>query len=60
MAKKFTVYVDMTFSGTMEIEADKISEAKAIARLKSLVPSDLRSLNACHIKTRVTDAFEEA
>ena len=32
MAKKFTVYVDMTFSGTMEIEADKISEAKRLAR----------------------------
>ena len=58
MAKKFTVYVDMTFSGTMEIEADKISEAKRIAREKYLVPSDLNRYMPSHIKTRVTDAFE--
>lgn len=58
MTKKYTVYVDMTFSGTMEIEADKISEAKAIAREKYLVPSDLNRYMPSHIRTRVTDAFE--
>lgn len=58
MTKKYTVYVDMTFSGTMEIEANSISEAKRIAREKYLVPSDLNRYMPSHIRTRVTDAFE--
>ena len=57
--KKYNVQVEIRFSGTMEVEADSKSEAKARARITQLVPSDLRSLGAIHIKTSVT-GIEEA
>lgn len=54
--KTYQVYVDVRFTGTMEIEADRPSEAKAIARHKQLVPSDIK--NFYHTKTSVSDVEE--
>ena len=56
--KKYNIQVEVRFSGTMEVEADSATEAKARARITQLVPSDLRSLGAIHTKTSVTSIEE--
>ena len=56
--KKYNIQVEVRFSGTMEVEADSATEAKARARITQLVPSDLRSLGAIHTKTSVTGIGE--
>jgi hypothetical protein len=40
---KFDVKLDVTMSGTIEVEADSQKEAMVIAKNKQFVPSDLRN-----------------
>ena len=57
--KTFKVKVNMIFSGTVEIEAETLSEAKARARIQKLMVSELDKIeNIKHVKTSVTDAEE--
>ena len=54
--KKFTVQVDVTFSGDIEIEAKTKKEAREIARSRYFMPSDVRYFS--HIKTSVVEVME--
>lgn len=53
---EYQIFVDVTFSGTMYIEASNKKEAKQKARSKQLVPSDLK--NYYHRYTRAIEAEE--
>lgn len=41
MANKYVVHVDVTFSGTLEVEANSAKEAREIIRNRSLTPEDI-------------------
>jgi len=56
MTKKFTVTVDVTMSGEIEIEAESKSQAKDLAKIKNFNPSDLRTFH--HIKTKVVYVYD--
>ena len=54
--KNYQVYVDVTFSGTIEVKAKTKKEAKEIIKNRYFVPSDIRTFS--HIKTSVTEVNE--
>ena len=55
---KFSVQLDVTFSATVEVEANSRTEATMIAGNLIHVPSDLRSLNYYHVGTDIVDVEE--
>ena len=56
MTKNYQVYVDVTFSGIIEIKAKSKKEAKEIIKNRCFVPSDIRTFS--HIKTSSVDISE--
>jgi hypothetical protein len=52
---KFLVQMDVTFSTTVEVDADSKSQAELVAGNLIHVPSDLRSLNYWHLGTDIVD-----
>ncbi len=54
--KNYQVYVDVTFSGTVEVKANSKKEAKEIIKNRSFVPSDIRTYS--HVKTSVVEVNE--
>ena len=54
--KNYHVYVDVTFSGTIEIKAKTKKEAKELAKSLHFVGSDVRHFS--HIKTSVVDIYD--
>ena len=55
---KFSIQLDVTFSATVEVEADNRTQATLIAGNLIHVPSDLRSLNYWHVGTDIVDVEE--
>ena len=53
--KEFEVQCDITFSGSLYIEAETEEEAKIKAKNMRIVPSDIR--NFYHFTTEVTDVI---
>lgn len=53
--RNYQVYVDITFSGTIEVKAKTKKEAKEIAKNLSFVASDVRHFS--HIKTSVVEIY---
>ena len=51
--KKYTVTIDVTMSGDIEIEANSKKEAKEIAKGRYFNPSDLRDFH--EINTKVVE-----
>ena len=52
---KYEVQMDVTFSTTVEVEADNKTQAELIAGNLIHVPSDLRSHNYWHLGTDIVD-----
>lgn len=55
--KNYQVYVDVTFSGTIEVKANSKKEAKEIIKSRYFAPSDIRTFS--HIKTSVVEVNEQ-
>ena len=58
MSKTFSVQLDVTFSATVEVEANSRTEATMLAGNLIHVPSDLRNLNYWHLGTDIVDVEE--
>ena len=56
---KFDVKLDVTMSGTIEVEANSPQEAIAIAHSKQFVPSDLRNFHWVGNDVEEAEASEE-
>ena len=56
---KFDVKLDVTMSGTIEVEANSQQEAIAIAHSKQFVPSDLRNFHWVGNDVEEAEASEE-
>jgi hypothetical protein len=52
---KYQVQMDVTFSTTVEVDADSKSQAELMAGSLIHVPSDLRSHNYWHLGTDIVD-----
>lgn len=47
--KNYQIYVDVTFSGLVEIKANSKKEAKELIKTRYFVPGDIRTFS--HIRT---------
>ena len=54
--KRYQVYVDVTFTGVVEIKASSKKEAKELVKSRCFVPSDIRTFS--HIRTSNVDISE--
>ena len=52
---KFSVQLDVTFSTTVEVDADNETQAQMLAGNLIHVPSDLRGHNYWHLGTDIVD-----
>ena len=56
MKKIYSIYLDVTMAGYLDVEAESAEEAETIAKETKFVPSDLRHFN--HIATDVVEVEE--